>query len=100
MGDFNKDGKPDVAVAGGFGDTVSVFLNRSNAAAYHGLADGVWYFHVRAVDATAVGGSTTTRAVRIDTQRPSAHDPHQARVQRGAIARLAYFVDDPPPCAG
>jgi FG-GAP-like repeat len=100
VGDFNSDGKPDLAVAGLVGDTVSVFLNRSTRAAYHGLADGIWYFHVRAVDANAVGGPSATRAVRIDTQRPSTQAPSTASVQSGDIARLPYMVSDPPPCAG
>jgi hypothetical protein len=101
VGDFNRDGKPDVAAAGGAeGDKVSILLNRSTAAAYHGLADGVWYFHVRAVNTGAVGGPTATRAVRIDTQRPSTQAPSPAGVQSGGIAHLTYEVSDPPPCAG
>ena len=100
VGDFNSDGKRDLAVAGAEGNTVSVFLNRSTRAAYHGLADGIWYFHVRAVDANAVGGPSATRAVRIDTQRPSTQAPSAASVQRGSIARLPYMVSDPLPCAG
>jgi len=100
VGDFNSDGKRDLAVAGAEGNTVSVFLNRSTRAAYHGLADGIWYFHVRAVDANAVGGPSATRAVRIDTQRPSTQAPSAASVQSGGIARLPYMVSDPLPCAG
>ena len=100
VGDFNHDGKPDLAVAGGFGNTVSVFLNRSNAASYHGLADGVWYFHVRAVDTSAVGGLTAARVVRIDTQRPSTQAPNAASVKTGAIAYLTFEVNDPSPSAG
>ena len=100
VGDFNRDGKPDVAIAGASGDTLSVFLDRSTAAAYHGLADGVWYFHVRAVDTSAVGGPTATRGVRIDTQRPSTQAPSEASVESGGVAHLGYEVSDPPPCAG
>jgi hypothetical protein len=100
VGDFNGDGKSDVAIAGASGDTVSVFLNRSTAAAYHGLADGVWYFHVRAVDTGGVGGPTATRAVRIDTQRPSTQAPSEASVHSGGVAHLTFKVSDPPPCAG
>jgi hypothetical protein len=100
VGDFNRDGRPDVAVVGSRDDTVSVFLNRSNVASYHGLTDGVWYFHVRAVDTGAVGGPTATRAVRIDTQRPSTQAPTAASARTGAVAHLAYEVSDPPPSAG
>ncbi len=100
VGDFNRDGKPDVAGVNSQGDTVSVYLNRGTSATYSGLADGVWYFHVRAVDSGAVGGPTATRAVRIDTQRPCTLAPSAASVQRGGRALLTYGVNDPPPCAG
>jgi hypothetical protein len=100
VGDFNKDGKPDLAVSGMAVGAVSVYLNRSTQAAYHGIADGVWYFHVRAVDTSAVGGPTATRAVRIDTQPPSTQAPSPVTVQSGGVAHLTYEVGDPPPCAG
>jgi hypothetical protein len=41
-------------------------------ASFTGKADGVWYFHVRAVDNLGNGGATSTRIVRIDTTAPSA----------------------------
>jgi hypothetical protein len=100
VGDFNRDGKPDVAVGNPYNPEVSVFLNRATQAAYSGIADGVWYFHVRAVDESAVGGPTATRVVRIDTQRPSAQAPASATVKHGDVARLTYVVNDPPPSAG
>ena len=55
------------------GTTVALFRNTASApfaAAYSGLADGVWYFHVRAVDTAGAAGPTATRAVRIDTTAP------------------------------
>lgn len=100
VGDFNRDGKPDVAVISPESKTVGVFLNRSNGVAYHGIADGVWYFHMRAVDADSVGGPTATRVVRIDTQPPSTRAPNVATVRSGAVASLTYEVSDPPPSAG
>ena len=100
VGDFNRDGKPDVVGVNWQGAMASVYLNRSTSATYRGLADGVWYFHVRAVDANAVGGPTATRVVRIDTQRPATLAPSAASVHRGGIALLTYGVNDPSPCAG
>ena len=52
-------------------------MNRTAAplgASFTGKADGVWYFHVRAVDGTGNGGDPTTRAVRIDTTPPVTTD--------------------------
>ena len=98
-GDFDGDGRPDVLGESG-GSAESVFLDRSAGAAYTGIADGIWYFHVRAVDANGVGGPTSTRAVRIDTHAPTARAPEPAMVKSGEIARLTYIVDDPSPCAG
>jgi hypothetical protein len=100
VGDFDGNGSPDLATTWEGVTTAAIFLNRSDRATYHGLADGVWYFHVRAVDASAVGGLTATRAVRIDTHRPSTQAPDPASVQRGGIVQLSYEVGDPPPSAG
>jgi|GEM_PF-2435534 len=83
-GDFNNDGSPDLVAAqsggdGGIsgppGDTLGVLLNATRIpprADFTGIADGVWYFHVRAVDSSDSGGPTSTRAVRIDTTAPGA----------------------------
>ena len=52
-----------------YGDTVSVLMNAAAGTATHfsDFADGVWYFHVRAVNRAGYGGPTSTREVRIDT---------------------------------
>lgn len=39
-----------------------------------GLADGVWYFHVRAEDGLGCWGPTATRIVRVDTTAPVTGD--------------------------
>ena len=98
--DLNGDGRPDLAVTFSNGPAVSVRLNLSTAVTFHGRSDGLWYFHVRAVDVTATGGPTATRAVRIDTHKPTTAAPKPATVKRGGMASLAYSVTDPPPCAG
>jgi hypothetical protein len=43
-------------------------------ASFASKADGVWYFHVRAVDNLGNGGATATRTVRIDTGPPETTD--------------------------
>jgi len=77
--DLNGDGTPDLAVAcnDSPGTAVGVLVATPNApftAAYSGLADGVWYFHVRAIDTAGAGGPTATRALRIDTTPPVTTD--------------------------
>ena len=46
----------------------------STAVSYSGLADGVWYFHVRAEDGLGAWGQAATLAVRIDTTPPVTTD--------------------------
>ena len=56
-------------------NTVSVFRGTAFlGASYTGKADGVWYFHVRAVNSAGVGGPTTTRELRIDRTAPATSD--------------------------
>ena len=43
-------------------------------ASFSGKADGVWYFHVRAVNVDGVGGPTTHREVRIDATASATSD--------------------------
>ncbi len=78
LGDFNGSGYGDLAVTNETNGTVSVLLgseyfrSASSAltASFTGKADGVWYFHVRAVDTLGVGGQTATLPVHIDTTPP------------------------------
>jgi len=46
----------------------------STTATVSGLADGVWYFHVRARDAAGNWGNAIHRTVRIDTTTPATTD--------------------------
>ena len=71
LGDLNGDGYGDLVSTDETDGTASVLLGTAYlATSYSNKADGIWYFHVRAVDATGTGGPTTTRAVRIDTTPP------------------------------
>ena len=47
------------------------YPNPGTSVPYTGLADGLHYFHVRAVDRAGNWGATSTRAARIDTTPPS-----------------------------
>jgi hypothetical protein len=58
------------------------------AARVTGLADGVWYLHVRGRDVVGQEGETTHRTVRIDTCGPSTIALANASVRRGGSARL------------
>ncbi|MDQ1683512.1 MAG: hypothetical protein QOC82_249, partial [Frankiaceae bacterium] len=44
----------------------------ATSTSYSGLADGIWYFHVRAQNNANIWGSTATYTLRIDTTAPSA----------------------------
>jgi len=97
VGDFDADGQPDLATANENAYTLSILLNDPNRAAFTGQADGIWYFHVRAVDNVGNGGLTATCAVRIDTRSPRTKAPYRATVVRGHTATLKYKVTDPRP---
>ena len=69
----------------------------STSASFTGKADGVWYFHVRAVDGLGHGGPTSTRALRIDTQGPTTVARARCSVISGRRATFKYRVNDPVP---
>ena len=78
LGDFTGTGYGDIAVTNETDGTVSVLrgseyfrpASSKLAASFAGKADGTWYFHVRAVDSSGVGGPTATCQVNIDTIAP------------------------------
>ena len=75
LGDLNGDGYGDLITTDMNDNTVSVLRGTAFlGASYTGKADGVWYFHVRAVNASGVGGPTTTRELRIDVTAPATSD--------------------------
>ena len=75
LGDLNGDGYGDMITTDTGDNTVSVFRGTAFlGASYTGKADGVWYFHVRAVNSSGVGGPTTTRELRIDVTAPATSD--------------------------
>jgi len=86
-------------VLDGVADTVPDEVGEGTAVTrtYDGLADGVWYFHVRARDGLGVWGTPAHRAVCIDTQRPTTRAPQAASAARGQSATLQYEVVDPRP---
>ncbi len=55
----------------------------SETVSYSGVADGLWYFHVRARDGAGNWGSTTHRAVRVDTTAPAGLTLLESDVQTG-----------------
>jgi hypothetical protein len=63
-------------------------------------ADGVWYFHLRALGDDGIWGPVKTFTVRIDTQRPTTSAPKSCRVRRGSSATLSFKVTDAVPNGG
>jgi oligopeptide transport system substrate-binding protein len=64
------------------------------------MADGVWYFHLRAQGDDGIWGPVKTYAARIDTHRPTTGAPKACSVHRGRRATLAFKVSDARPNAG
>ena len=61
------------------------------------VADGTWYFHIRAVGPLSAWGSAAHRSVNIDTRKPVTKAPYAASVAAGRTATLKYQVTDPRP---
>jgi len=96
-GDLNGDGLPDLVIPanGPTSDSAGVLLNETAippAASYSGIADGVWYFHVRGIAVldpsvpTFIGSATTTtRTVKIDTVPPVTTDDAPASFSGSSV---------------
>ncbi len=98
-GDFNGDGIPDLAVAcnSASGTTVGLFLNSTMtpmATAYSHLSDGIWYFHVCAIDTSGAAGPTATRGGNRH-DGPRHHRRRQSR-RRAHLARRPLDSDAHP----
>ena len=80
------------------GTTVSTgYPSTAVTRAYAGVADGLRYFHVRAVDCAGNWSSTSTRAVRIDTTPPSVTPVRPvdgATYDQGSSVTCAWATDD------
>ena len=75
LGDLNGDGYGDMVTTDMSDDKVSVFLGTAfTGTSFSGKADGVWYFHVRAVDVAGKAGETATLQVRMDSTAPATTD--------------------------
>ena len=84
LGDLNGDGYGDLITTDMNDNTVSVFRGTAFlGASYTGKADGVWYFHVRAVNSSGSGGPTSHREVRIDCTAPETSDVSEPALAGG-----------------
>ncbi len=107
-GDFNGDGVPDLAIPCDTtgGTSVGLLLSTTMtplAAAYDDLADGVWYFHVRAVDTAGTAGPAAIRTVRVDTVAPVTTDdadPGGLATWHAGPWSLTLSPTDPPASDG
>ncbi len=72
--DLTGDGQSDLAVTNYNDGTVGILPFQTGATSFTtsfaGKADGIWYFHVCAVDDLGVAGPTSTYKVQIDTTPP------------------------------
>jgi len=107
-GDFNGDGMLDLAMPCDTigGTSVGLLLNTTMTpftAAYSHLTDGVWYFHVCAIDTAGAVGPTAMRTVRVDTVAPITTDnanPGGLSTWHAGPWSLALSPTDPPASDG
>jgi hypothetical protein len=84
----------------------------ATSKSYSGLASGVWYFHVRAVDAAGNWGPAAHRSLRVDTVAPETSCPQDGQVVSAplkiqlvatdvdaGVASISYGVDAAPSMA-
>lgn len=103
--DLNEDGRPDLVVSpnGPDSEAVDVLLNQTASpmgASFVDRADGIWYFHVRAIDAAENGGPTTHRVVRIDTTQPTTTDNAPTSFNTASPITVTLTPDDDPDDTG
>ncbi|UCH89217.1 MAG: hypothetical protein JSV49_00790 [Thermoplasmata archaeon] len=58
------------------------------------LTDGIWYFHVKAVDNMGTWSDKDTKVIRIDTTPPSVKDETPAHVTAGAAFLFKFNLND------
>lgn len=75
------------------GDAAST--TTGTAAAYNDVGDGLWYFHIKALEAGA-WGATTDFPVQIDTTPPAAFTPAADIITNGTStdALISFFTTD------
>ena len=94
LGDLNGDGYGDMVTTDMDDNTVSVFLGTAFlGASYTGKADGVWYFHVRAVN--VVRRRRADGDARGAHRRDGAGDERQLRAGAGRRRRQRLAPDRP-----
>ena len=106
--DLDGDGMPDLAMPCDTigGTSVGLLLNTTMTAfttAYSHLTDGVWYFHVCAIDTAGAAGPTAQRTVRVDTVAPITTDnanPGGLSTWHAGPWSLALSPTDPPASDG
>lgn len=72
----------------------TVIDSAAASAAFEGVQDGGWFFHVRARDVAGNWGETRSVPVRIDTLGPRTLAQGSVRAKRGTWATLPYAVSD------
>lgn len=71
LSDVNGDGVLDAVVACEYGADLKIMAGLRPHSTSPEVADGLWYFHVRAVGTHGAAGSVATREVRVDTHAPT-----------------------------
>ncbi len=63
---------------------------------YQNLEDGVWYFHIKALSAGDIWGTTTNRVVKIDTAPPNTFEPKVKYTNQGNtnLAIISFNTND------
>lgn len=89
VADMNGDGLAEIVAADSqpFGYTIASLAPPS--VTFPETADGIWYFHIRAVGSSGLGGATENRRVLVDTTAPT--------IELSGITDAGVYLQDAVP---
>lgn len=93
------DSFPDSVPSQNISMTGDEYVTNHNSTSYEGVVfekilEGIWYFHIRAVDLLGKWSDTTTYSIKIDSVGPTVEDHTPANVTAGSTLDFKFEIND------